>query len=138
MTLITVEGVYQNGKVELLELPQGVARAKVMVTFLAETNVRPKKPVRKAGASGGQEKGTPVKGERRYPQALRDEYAALIHKKLQRTLTMEETSRLEAVRAEINRRDLQSESWSMQERDAAEIDGEIADLQKELEALPDA
>ena len=34
--LETVEGVYQDGKVELKEYPPGVQRARVLVTFLAE------------------------------------------------------------------------------------------------------
>ncbi len=33
--LTTVEGVYRNGKVDLLEQPVGVAEARVIVTFLA-------------------------------------------------------------------------------------------------------
>ena len=37
MALITVEGVYDNGTVRLAERPRGVSRAKVMVTFLAES-----------------------------------------------------------------------------------------------------
>ena len=34
--LETVEGVYQDGKVELKEYPAGVQRARVLVTFLTE------------------------------------------------------------------------------------------------------
>lgn len=32
----TVEGIYRNGKVELLESPPGVTEARVVVTFLTE------------------------------------------------------------------------------------------------------
>lgn len=34
--LLTVEGTYLNGKVELAETPAGVQRAKVLVTFLSQ------------------------------------------------------------------------------------------------------
>lgn len=34
--LTTVEGVYENGRVELAERPAGIERAKVYVTFVAE------------------------------------------------------------------------------------------------------
>ncbi len=37
--LPTVEGVYRNGKVELLENPPAVAEARVIVTFLPAKNV---------------------------------------------------------------------------------------------------
>jgi hypothetical protein len=76
--------------------------------------------------------------ENRYPQPLREEYESLIHKKLHRTITAEEAARLEAVRAEINRIDRQSESWSQWERRAAKLDRELAELRQELESLPDA
>src|SRR5882724_11117380 len=120
MALITIEGVYENGRVELAQHPEGANRAKVMVTFLTETSAGRTKPVRKGGVSQGQDKSTPVAGER-YPQTLRDEYKALIHKKLHRSMTAEEAVRLETVRAEINRMDRQSESWTAQEQRAAEV-----------------
>lgn len=34
--LLTVEGIYSDGKVELSETPTGVQRAKVLVTFLSQ------------------------------------------------------------------------------------------------------
>lgn len=34
MALLSLEGTYENGRVELVELPEGVTRAKVVVTFL--------------------------------------------------------------------------------------------------------
>jgi hypothetical protein len=37
MSSLTVEGIYENGTVTLLETPEGVGRARVAVTFLAET-----------------------------------------------------------------------------------------------------
>ena len=73
-----------------------------------------------------------------YPKALQDEYKALIQKKLRRLMTTEDEERLEAIRAEINLRDRQSPSWAAWEQRAAKIDGEIADLRRELETLPDA
>jgi hypothetical protein len=38
--LTTVEGVYENGRVELAERPAGVERAKVYVTFVKEVEER--------------------------------------------------------------------------------------------------
>ena len=137
MALITIEGVYKNGKVELTESPTGVERAKVMVTFLPDVNAGRTKSVRKGHKASAQSEPALMEGER-YPKALQDEYEALIRKKLQRTMTTEEEVRLETVRAEINQRDKQSRSWSAWEQRAAEIDGEIADIRRELEALPDA
>ncbi len=51
--LTAIEGIYQNGKIELYELPPGVRQARVVVTFLdltaenrqiAATNKRPELP----------------------------------------------------------------------------------------------
>jgi hypothetical protein len=137
MALITIEGVYENGKVELAESPEGVERANVMVTFLPDVNAGRIKSVRKDRNSPVQGEAALMEGER-YPKALQDEYEALIRKKLHRIMTPEEEVRLENVRTEINRRDRQSHSWSVWEQRAAEIDGDIADLRRELEALPDA
>jgi len=36
MSLITIEGIYRNGHVELAERPQGVRQARVVVTFLRD------------------------------------------------------------------------------------------------------
>lgn len=33
---MTIEGVYQNGRVELTEAPEGLGRSRVIVTFLPE------------------------------------------------------------------------------------------------------
>ncbi len=41
--LLTVEGTYRDGKVELAEMPAVVKQAKVLVTFLqSETNTPPR------------------------------------------------------------------------------------------------
>jgi hypothetical protein len=34
MALLTVEGIYRNGRVELTEIPAGVDQSRVMVVFL--------------------------------------------------------------------------------------------------------
>jgi hypothetical protein len=34
MILVTIEGIYENGKIELAGCPPGVDRARVLVTFL--------------------------------------------------------------------------------------------------------
>jgi hypothetical protein len=39
--LLTVEGTYKDGKVELAETPTGVKQARVLVTFLAPETVVP-------------------------------------------------------------------------------------------------
>lgn len=36
MALLAVEGVYENGKVELKERPEGILRGRVLVTFLPD------------------------------------------------------------------------------------------------------
>ena len=38
MSLITVQGRYKDGKIDLSEAPSGIAEAKVLVTFLPESN----------------------------------------------------------------------------------------------------
>ncbi len=38
--LTTVEGIYRDGKVELLEIPPDVSNARVIVTFLPADQVR--------------------------------------------------------------------------------------------------
>jgi hypothetical protein len=39
MALLTIEGVYEDGKIELAEKPADVQRARVMVTFLPESQL---------------------------------------------------------------------------------------------------
>ena len=36
MALVALQGVYEDGKIELMELPSGVRKARVLVTFLTE------------------------------------------------------------------------------------------------------
>ena len=42
--LTTVEGIYQDGKVELLEIPRDVNKARVIVTFLPPNQGRSQPP----------------------------------------------------------------------------------------------
>lgn len=60
--LISVEGIYHNGQVELLERPEGLDESRVLVTFLpgmsedrshAEARERMLSPMRKGLALGG-------------------------------------------------------------------------------------
>ena len=49
MALLAVEGIYQDGRVELKEKPEGVEKARVVVTFLpepAETDTEAKERAR--------------------------------------------------------------------------------------------
>ena len=39
MALVTLEGIYEDGKIALGEIPVGVKRSRVMVTFLAPEKV---------------------------------------------------------------------------------------------------
>ena len=41
--LLTVEGIYANGKVELAETPTGVKQARVLVTFLTTEAAAPRR-----------------------------------------------------------------------------------------------
>lgn len=41
--LLTVEGVYKDGKVELAEKPAGVKQARVLVTFLTTETASPRR-----------------------------------------------------------------------------------------------
>ena len=49
MALLAVEGVYENGKVELAEQPADVQKARVVVTFLPEDTVTEEERRRLAG-----------------------------------------------------------------------------------------
>lgn len=74
----------------------------------------------------------------RYPSILEAEYDALIEKKLDRTLTEAETSRLQDIRnviAEIDRLTL-SNDIRMQRLN--QVEAELTQLRAEIEALPDA
>jgi len=137
MALTTIEGVYENGKVKLAERPEGIERAKVMVTFLPEATISPTRQERKSKAKDVSDTTLPAANDR-YPQTLREEYKALIQQKLRRSLTAEGAARLETVRNEINQLDRQAETWSAWENRAREMEQELADVRRELEALPDA
>jgi hypothetical protein len=39
MAQLTIEGIYENGRVELEEKPRGVERARVVVTFLTPVSI---------------------------------------------------------------------------------------------------
>ena len=58
--LTTIEGVYENGRVELADQPPGIDRAKVYVTFVAE----------------------PPAAEKRTPAATLDEWLAFLREGL--------------------------------------------------------
>ncbi len=49
MALLAVEGVYENGKVELVEQPADVRWARVVITFLSEDTVAEEERRRLAG-----------------------------------------------------------------------------------------
>ena len=139
MALVTLEGIYENGRVKLVVKPQGVKRAKVTVTFFSNTEAEEVQTDRPNSAQTAQNESATVSGrEARYPRPLREEYKVLIQKKLHRILTAEEAVRLEAVRKEINQRDRQSASWAAWESRAQEVEQKLASLRQELEALPDA
>lgn len=138
MGRLTVEGTYENGKIELAEIPAGVQRSRVIVTFVPNENENGSEIPTKSGRKREVRNTLPVTDEDRYPQALRTEYQDLIVKKLHRTLTQEDAIRLDRVRYEINQLDRQSASWTIQKEQAAFIDQELAEIRAELEALPDA
>jgi hypothetical protein len=55
--LVTVEGTFKDGKVELSEKPQDVREAKVLVTFLAPAQAKPRGQMMRFGQfSGAEEK----------------------------------------------------------------------------------
>jgi hypothetical protein len=52
--LLTVEGTYQNGKIELAEIPKDVEQADVIVTFLEIKTVVPKPRMMTRGMFAGE------------------------------------------------------------------------------------
>ena len=50
MALLALEGVYEDGKIELKEQPAGVRKARVVVTFLPEEESATKEAARSAAA----------------------------------------------------------------------------------------
>lgn len=101
MVLITIEGVYENGRVLLEKRHEGVQRANVVVTFLSEGDAD-RMEVSRTEESTPEWNSDPSTSEGRYPNNVREEYRALLHKKLHRSMTADEEARLEAVRTEIN------------------------------------
>lgn len=51
--LTTVEGVYKNGRVELLEQPEGIEEARLLVTFLASKPEDAPEPMLRYGQFAG-------------------------------------------------------------------------------------
>jgi hypothetical protein len=73
----------------------------------------------------------------RYPEALNDEYNALIQTQWQRALTAQEAARLEELKAEMNALDAASYPDSIWERPLTRIREQLAEIRREVEALPD-
>ena len=51
--LLTIEGTFKDGKVELSEAPQGLREARVLVTFLSSTLARPRPQIMRFGQFSG-------------------------------------------------------------------------------------
>lgn len=51
--LLTIEGTFKDGKVELSETPQGLREAKVLVTFLGSVQARPRPQMMRFGQFSG-------------------------------------------------------------------------------------
>jgi len=51
--LLTIEGTFKDGKVELNEPPQGVREAKVLVTFLGAAQGEPREQIMRSGQFSG-------------------------------------------------------------------------------------
>ncbi len=47
--LVTLEGIYKDGQIKLLEYPTGVSEARVLVTLLPKTQEAPRTPRKIAG-----------------------------------------------------------------------------------------
>ena len=127
MAEVTLEGIYENGIVKLVRRPRGVKRARVRVTFLSDVGTELEQAT---------ESVQPLSAS--YPSALREEYKALIHKKMRRIITPSEAVRLDIVREQINRIDAISPVAEAWEHRANKTDQEIEALRRELESLPDA
>jgi hypothetical protein len=56
--LKTVQGIYRNGKVELLETPQGISESKVSVTFLPPESVNAPSHLMSFGMFAGGQQST--------------------------------------------------------------------------------
>lgn len=75
---------------------------------------------------------------RPYLEALNAEYTALIEAQWQRMLAENEQERLEAIKAELNTLDTTSAAHRTQEQQIENIHRQLADIHREVEALPDA
>ncbi len=53
--LLTIEGIFKDGKVELSETPQGLREARVLVTFLGPAEARPRPQIMRFGQFSGPE-----------------------------------------------------------------------------------
>jgi hypothetical protein len=51
--LLTIEGTFKDGKVELSETPQGLREAKVRVTFLESAQAKPRPQMMRFGQFSG-------------------------------------------------------------------------------------
>ena len=51
MALLALEGFYEDGKIELKEHPAGVRKARVVVTFLPDSDSAAKETARRAAAA---------------------------------------------------------------------------------------
>lgn len=83
------------------------------------------------------EEGTPAGRSDPYPPELRAAYRRLIDRKLAAGLTAPEEAELEQVRARINAADRSSAAWRERELAADAIDAELAELRREIEAMPE-
>ncbi len=82
--------------------------------------------------------GTQVTEPREYPAELLAEYDVLVDKKLRRTITLKELTRLQELRYQINAIDRQRPGQDVWDIQAQKLRDEIAQLRSEVEALPDA
>ncbi len=78
MSLLTVEGLYQDGRVELTEHPVGVQRSRVMVTFLGDDDGVDRERRQAAGQSllADMRRGLSFGGQRFDRAEIYDERAA--------------------------------------------------------------
>jgi len=53
--LLTIEGTFKDGKVELSETPRGLREAKILVTFLGAAQAKPRPQMMRFGQFSGPE-----------------------------------------------------------------------------------
>jgi hypothetical protein len=88
------------------------------------------------GAAAAATEPTAAAGADPYPAELRAEYRRLVDRRLRSGLSPDEERELEAVRARINALDRVGAAWRERESAAGTVDRELADLRREIEALP--